>query len=87
MWLSWLGTVPPAKRSPIQLPGRAHTWVAGLVPGQGAYRRQLTDVSLSHTSVSLLLFLPPFPSKIIIVIIIIIIIIIIIKPGSYKAQK
>ena len=42
-----LGTFLQSKRSPGCFPVRAHTWAAGLVPGQ-MYKRQTIDVSLSH---------------------------------------
>ena len=41
VWLSWLGVIPQSERSPVGFLIRAHAWVAGLVPGQGEYRRQL----------------------------------------------
>ena len=41
---------------------RAHVWAAGSVPGQGAYGRQLVNVSFSHQFLSLSLsHLSPFP--------------------------
>ena len=40
--------VPYTKRLQVQFPVRAHTQVVGLISGQGAHRRQPTDVSLSH---------------------------------------
>ena len=49
VWLSWLGVVPQMERLHIPSPVRAQAWVAGSVPQQGVYRRQLIDVSLSHT--------------------------------------
>ena len=36
---------------------RAHTGVVGSIPGQGVYRRQLTDISLSYRCFSLSPFL------------------------------
>ena len=42
--LSWLGTV--LQRSWVGFLVRAHSWVVGLVPGRGAYERQLINVSL-----------------------------------------
>ena len=48
VWLSWLGIVPWSKLSPVRFLVRAHAWVAGSVPSQGACKRQLTNVSLSH---------------------------------------
>ena len=48
VWLSWLGFVPQIERSLVRFQERAHTWVAGSVPVQGAYKRQLIDVSLTH---------------------------------------
>ena len=50
---SW-SIVSYPKRLWVRLPIRAHTWVAGLMPKQGAYGRKLIDVSLSLSlSVSL----------------------------------
>ena len=46
VWLSWLGVVPQNERSPVQVPVRAHAWVANSVPGGGMYKRQLINVSL-----------------------------------------
>ena len=41
VWLSWLGMVASS------IPARVHAWVAGLVPGWGAYGQQpIDDVSL-----------------------------------------
>ena len=40
--------VPYAKMLQVLFPVRAHAWVVGSIPGQGAYRRQPIDVSLSH---------------------------------------
>ena len=54
MWLSGLSASPQTKGSPIQVPVRAHDWVAGQTPSKGACERQ------PHIDVSLLL--PPFPS-------------------------
>ena len=54
VWLSYLGDVPQSK-SPVQFPARAHAWIVGPVPGQGAYKKEPADVSLP-------LFLPPFSS-------------------------
>ena len=50
------------KGSGVQFLVRANTWVLGLVPGQGTYRSQPIDVSLSRRCVSPSLSLPPFPS-------------------------
>ena len=47
------------QKVPVQFPVRAHVWVVGLVPGWGAHERQ--PVNASHISVSLPLFLRPFP--------------------------
>ena len=47
VWLSGLG-VPQSRRSPIQSQVRARAWVKTSVPSQGAYKRQLMGVSLSH---------------------------------------
>ena len=42
-----LGGYHPAKqRVASWIPGQTHAWVAGLVPGWGTCRGQLTDVSL-----------------------------------------
>ena len=43
------------KRLQVRFPVRAHTYVAGLIPGRGMYRRRLIDVSvsLSLTSISI----------------------------------
>ena len=35
-------------RLSVPFPVGTHAWIAGSVPGQGAYRRQLLHVSLSH---------------------------------------
>ena len=51
MWLSGLSAGLRAKGSPVQLPVRAHAWVAGQVPSRGR-------TGGSHTDVSLPLFLP-----------------------------
>ena len=40
--------VPNTKKSSVQLLVRAPTYIAGSVPGLGAYGRQPTDVSLSQ---------------------------------------
>ena len=48
LWLSWLGVVQKTGRSQVRFPVRAHAWVAGSVPSQGAYERQPTSVSVSH---------------------------------------
>ena len=46
-------------------PVRAHSWVVGLIPPWGTYKRQPVDVSLSLLSFSPFSpSLPPFPSKI-----------------------
>ena len=63
MWLNWLDFKLQNEMSRILFPVRAHTGVADLAPGQGAYayKRQRINVSLPH-DVSLPLFLPLFPS-------------------------
>ena len=48
VWLSQLGIIQQSKRSQDRFPVRARAWVAGSVPGQGTYERQLIDISLSH---------------------------------------
>ena len=52
VWLSGLSVSLGTKGSLVQLPGKAHAWVVGLVPSQGVYEKQI----------SLPLFLLPFPS-------------------------
>ena len=50
-WLKWkIVTILllQSKRSPVWYLARAHAWVTGSVPGPGACKRQLIDVSLSH---------------------------------------
>ena len=59
VWLSGLGTYLWTERSPVQLPVRAHAWVVGQLPSWG-HMRDNWLMSLSHISVSLPLFLPPF---------------------------
>lgn len=49
--------IPFTRRVWAQFPGRAYTWVEGLTPGRGAYRRQMIQVSLSHQFLSFFLFL------------------------------
>ena len=66
--VSWTGSTQESPAGVAELVGqrpakrkvRAHTWVAGSVHSQGAYKRQ--QINVSHTDVSLPLFLPPFPS-------------------------
>ena len=60
VWLSGLSTRLQSKGLLVQFPIRAHAWVVGSVPSQGACERHL--IILSHIDVSLPLFLPPFPS-------------------------
>ena len=60
-WLSWLKHCPVHRKVVGSVPGQAHTQVAGLIPAQGVYRRQLIDVSLSHLSLSLSLSHPTLP--------------------------
>ena len=61
VWLSGLSTSLQTEGSPVLFPIGAHAWVAGQVPSWGCVRgNQL--MFLSHTDVSLPLFLPPFPS-------------------------
>ena len=59
VWLSWLGIVLQTERLQVWFLVRAHTRVAGWVPGWGTYERQPVNVSLSHQcfSPSLSLFL------------------------------
>ena len=60
MWPSRWDIVPQSKKSLVSFLVRAHAWVAGSVPGWGAYERQPIDVSLLHLcfSPSLSLSLP-----------------------------
>ena len=44
-------SIPQSKSSLVRFPVRAHVWVIGSVPGQGAFKRQPIDVS--HINVSL----------------------------------
>ena len=48
VWLSGMSTSLWTKRSPIQFPVRAHSWVVGQVPSWGTCERQLINVSLTH---------------------------------------
>ena len=67
-WLGWLECHPIHQKSV----GSIHAWVVGFIPSWSTYRRQPTDVSLSHPCVSLSLslslslspYLPSFLSKI-----------------------
>ena len=52
----WMEHRLQTKGSPVRFPVRAYAWVAGQVPSGGPQKRQ------PHSDVSLLLFLPPFPS-------------------------
>ena len=53
-----LATVPQSEASLFQFLVRAHAWVVGSVPGGGAYKRQLINVSHQCFSPPLSL---PFP--------------------------
>ena len=55
VWLSGLSAGLQIKGSPVQVPVRAHAWVAGQVPSRRCTRG-------NHMDVSVPLFLPPFPS-------------------------
>ena len=57
----FVGIVPQTKRSTVQFPVRAHTWVAGSVPVV-AHTEGSQLMILYHTNVSLPCFLP-CPSK------------------------
>ena len=46
----------------VRFPVMACTWVVGFIPSWGAYKRKLTDVSLSHRCFSL--YAPPNTPKI-----------------------
>ena len=46
VWLSWVGVILQRTRSPGRFPVRVQAWIVGSVPGQGAYKKQLIDVSL-----------------------------------------
>ena len=60
MWLSWLGMVLQSERLPVQFPIRACGWVGDSVFGPSMCYQLMF---LSHTNVSLPLFLlPPSPS-------------------------
>ena len=50
----WVGCHPSKKRSPVQVPVKAHVWVVGQVPSQGKDEKQ-PIMFLSHINV----FLPP----------------------------
>ena len=61
MWLSGLSAGLQTKRWLVLFPVRARAWVAGQVPCWGGMRVS-QSMFLSHTDVSLPLFLPPFPT-------------------------
>ena len=64
VWLSGLSAGLQTKRSPVQLPVRAHAWVAGQVLSWGT--REATDWCFSRTCMflSLSFFLPsPLSNK------------------------
>ena len=54
VWLSWLGIILQSKTSLVQFLVRTYAQVVGLVPGQGAFKRQPIHVSLTR-------FLPLLP--------------------------
>ena len=56
VWLSGLSAGLQTRELLVQFPVRAHAWVVGQVPTWGAHKRQ------PHIDVSVLLFVPPFPS-------------------------
>lgn len=43
VWLRWLSIIPCTERSPVKV--LVHIQVLGLIPGHGAYKRQLVDIS------------------------------------------
>ena len=45
VWLSWLGVVLKGRRTLVRF---LVAWVASSVPSQGANKRHMTDISLSH---------------------------------------
>ena len=55
VWLSGLSTALTTKGLLVRFPVRAHAWIVGQVPQQGAWERQL------HSDVFLPLFLPLYP--------------------------
>ena len=61
MWLSWLGVILQTERSWVWFLVRAHAWVAGSVPVWVCAKGNWL-MFLSHISISLPLFRPPFPS-------------------------
>ena len=63
MWLSGLGVILQSRRSLVRFPVRTHAWVVDQIPSC-AHVRGKQSIFLSHTDVSPLLFLQPFPSKI-----------------------
>ena len=60
-WLVCFSGLSAGLGLPVRFPVRAHTWVAGQVSSWG-HARGNGSRYLSHINVSLLLFLPPFPS-------------------------
>ena len=63
-WLVWLSGLSASLQTEgllVGFPVRAHAWVAGQVPSWGCERGNCL-MHLSHTDVSLPLFLPSFPS-------------------------
>ena len=46
--LTTVSIVPQSERPPVKFLVRAHAWVAGSVPGQGASEKQSVNFSLSH---------------------------------------
>ena len=55
-----IGVILQSEMTPVQFPVWAHAWVAGLVL-VGVCARGNQQMFLSHTDVSLLLFLLPYP--------------------------
>ena len=47
-WLSVVGVLLKSERSQVRFLVRARAQVAGLVPSQGAWERQLTHISLTQ---------------------------------------
>ena len=60
VWPGWVGVVPQSGWPLVQLAVGAYACAAGLLPSQGANKRQ--PRFFSHIDVSLPLFLSPFPS-------------------------